>query len=203
MSRTKHTLRGSLFWVSLLAVTIVVQGSGGCGGCGDNEEPPPGDSAPVQIDASTPPPLLVDSSMEADADRQLGAVLVWSAQDVVSAPDALFFFAPGFSPATMPKVDAFRISAPFSGVLRNLFVRHNAAPASDGVDIGYFVFVNGQGTLLTCEVGTGVLGGCRDTSDVVPIAQGDGISVAAAKPINVGANVNAVDATVTLDLVGE
>jgi len=202
---TRHTLKGFLFWASLLSVTVAVQGSVGCGGCGDNTEPP-GDSAPAQIADALLPDAAVNvgvADAAVDADRQSGSVLVWSAQNVVSSPDTLFFFAPGSSLSTTPKVDAFRVVAPYSGMLRNLFVRHNAAPASDGVDITYSVLLNGQATLLTCDAGTGVIGGCQDTSDVIRIAQGDGISVAAGKPINVGANVNAVDATVTLDLVGE
>ncbi len=206
MSGIRHTRKGLFFWASLLAITIIIQGSGGCGGCGDNAEPP-GDSLPVQIADSLP--ILSDSAVSVgadasiDADKQSGAILIWSAQNVVSSPDTLFFFAPGFSSVTTPKVDAFRIVAPYPGVLRNLFVRHNAGPASDGVGITYSVFVNGQGTLLTCEAQTGSVGGCQDTLDFVQIAQGDGISVAAGKPINVGANANAVDATVTLDLVGD
>ena len=120
------------------------------------------------------------------------AILMWGNDSLTAAADTRFL-TPGRDRAAAPLVDQAQLPVPRAGVLKNFFVRHNAA-AGDGNSVAYDVLVNGVATAITVTLATGAVGQASDLVNTVVVAQGDRVSIRAVKAAGItdgGLNVQA------------
>lgn len=125
-----------------------------------------------------------------------GAVMFWGNDDIGAAADVRYL-TPGHA-ATAIGSDIRQTPMPCAGVLRNLFVRHNAA-AGDGDPVVYTVQVNGIDTALTCSVVSNAITQSSDTVNTVAIAQGDRVTIKLSKALSI--TNGAIQVCASLELI--
>lgn len=123
------------------------------------------------------------------------AVLGWGCSGAVPAApggtatawgDATNIWSGGTLPADIrPQEQAL---APFAGVLKNLYVR-NSAVLGGGIDVNYTVYVNNVATAITVNISGAAQVNGQDTTNVVSVAAGDRIALAATRGAGVPPNV--------------
>lgn len=125
------------------------------------------------------------------------AVLAFGNNSVAASADTRFLDQWG-STTTAGLLQTTPIVAPRSGVLRNLFVRHQAA-VGNGNSVEYTVLINGVVTTITVTLATGTVTQASDLINTAAVVQGDRITLRAVKALALGNG--AVIPSVTLELI--
>jgi hypothetical protein len=113
------------------------------------------------------------------------AVLAFGDGNIGAAADTRFL-GPWFGgQGEVASTSIIEVVMPRAGVLRNLFVRHNAA-TGNGNSVVYTVMLNGVATALTVTLATGAIGTASDLINTVTVAQGDRIALRAVKAAAIG-----------------
>jgi hypothetical protein len=123
-------------------------------------------------------------------------MLFWGNDSVAASADTRFL-TPGRGVVAIT-TDLNQIPVTRSGVLRNLFARHNSA-AGNGNNVVYTVMVNGVATAITVSLATGAVGQASDTVNTVAVVQGDRVSIRATKAVNIAAGTVDVETSLEID----
>jgi hypothetical protein len=114
-----------------------------------------------------------------------GAILTFGADGIGGAADARYLPA-GHDMGVASLINSLQVPLPRAGELRNLAVSHNSN-GGNGANVTYTVVVNGVLTALTATLATGAIGVAFDLINTVAVAQGDLVTVQAAKAAPIGA----------------
>jgi hypothetical protein len=118
-------------------------------------------------------------------------VFIFGANTVLSSIQTRYLY-PGYSDDTAETGEvAFRV--PRAGFMQNMYVRHNN-PSGNNNAIVYTLMVNSSPTALAVSLGSNTADG-NNTSDIIPVAAGDLISIRVTKAASVGSAPSNIIAT--------
>jgi len=118
--------------------------------------------------------------------------LAWGNSSIGAPADTRFLDA-WYNQATAPTT-ALSLPLGRAGVLRSLFVRHDAA-IGNGNSVVYTVLINGVATTITVTLATGAIAQVSDLVNSAAVAIGDRVDLRAVKALSIGAGGIEVKAT--------
>jgi hypothetical protein len=124
------------------------------------------------------------------------STLVFGAGSLASSTTTRYLF-PGYDD-TLGQTSAVQIVAPYTGTLRNLYVRHNVT-AGNGNPLVYTVRINGVASALLVSLASTSLQGFNVVNSVAVVA-GDRIDIEVTKAASVASSPTDITATIDLQV---